>query len=440
MQDTQCPKCGYELYPWDKECPKCRTPLEPANKGVDAAPQTMPPAASGEPADRTGGGEDTGSSAVQGPPEIVARQVAQPDLEEIASPQGPTAPSPSSDAGSAQSVHPSQLSAALPKRPPSFFSSGLGSAPPAVFRIESKWHLLAAILIPLVLIGSCFAQRFRLPLPDILTGSVGQVLRADNIEVVVDAVRVHPVLDSADPKVVAEVRLTAYNRRGGAVSIGASNVTFGNRGPDGFWFMSADSLGLDASERWNDTTVVDPGERRSGYVLVDARAGSPFASADVVIKSYDMSSRLTVRTPPEAVASAAEQLRRLDQQKEAEKRRTQAAVQPPSPSPTTTTGTPYGVPVGQEGILDIGADASTIITVAPSIQAFDALITAARHNDALGMMELELAGEIFCPFQGTRVLVIDRGGFLFSRTQVRILEGEFIGRSGWVCSEFVRRK
>ena len=48
----------------------------------------------------------------------------------------------------------------------------------------------------------------------------------------------------------------------------------------------------------------------------------------------------------------------------------------------------------------------------------------------------KLDDKIFFVKTGTKVLVIDRE--TFSR-QVRILEGENIGRSGWVPFEFIQR-
>ena len=68
----------------------------------------------------------------------------------------------------------------------------------------------------------------------------------------------------------------------------------------------------------------------------------------------------------------------------------------------------------------------------------DALMKAITRNDSYGVFDLVLAGKIFMVDEGTKVRVIDRGGFLgVSEVQVRILEGKMVGRSGWLPYEFV---
>jgi hypothetical protein len=165
-----------------------------------------------------------------------------------------------------------------------------------------------------------------LPLPDILTDSVGQVVRADNFEVVIDAVRIHPILD-VDPRVVAEVWLTVYNRRGGEIRFGAADVEFGGSGPATIWSLYEDKLGLHSNQRWNDDTPVKPGEKRKGYVLFDADAHSPFPSAGVVVSPNFTNSSLTIHTPAAVVEAAAQQAVALEQRQEADKGRRQEAIQ-----------------------------------------------------------------------------------------------------------------
>ena len=70
--------------------------------------------------------------------------------------------------------------------------------------------------------------------------------------------------------------------------------------------------------------------------------------------------------------------------------------------------------------------------------AFDAFTKAATRRDEYGVAELVLRGKLFTVPTGTRVRVIDMGGFLGSRLQVRVMEGAQVGRSGWIATEFVK--
>ncbi|MCZ7571112.1 MAG: pentapeptide repeat-containing protein [Ardenticatenaceae bacterium] len=76
--------------------------------------------------------------------------------------------------------------------------------------------------------------------------------------------------------------------------------------------------------------------------------------------------------------------------------------------------------------------------VARDRQAYEEYGDAAVRDDTYGLRELIATGRIFPVPNGTRVLILDHGGFLYSATKVRILEGEHTGRSGWVPSEWVR--
>jgi len=87
------------------------------------------------------------------------------------------------------------------------------------------------------------------------------------------------------------------------------------------------------------------------------------------------------------------------------------------------------VSVGEEGLL-LKATA-----VAVSEQAYDELTDVAVAEDIIGFSQMSLEGKLFLIEKNTRVLVIDR---TFFRSKVRILEGEYFGRSGWVSEEHVK--
>jgi hypothetical protein len=58
----------------------------------------------------------------------------------------------------------------------------------------------------------------------------------------------------------------------------------------------------------------------------------------------------------------------------------------------------------------------------------------ARAHDTLGMAQMEQAGQLYMIQDGTRARVIDPG---FMVHEVRILEGTYAGRSGFIPVEFI---
>ncbi len=81
---------------------------------------------------------------------------------------------------------------------------------------------------------------------------------------------------------------------------------------------------------------------------------------------------------------------------------------------------------------------SSAVPVCVNEMVFDELIKAAIVGDQLGYLELQLIGGIFEVNNNTRVLVIDSGWRSgCGIRKVRILEGEWIGKAGWVRKEWV---
>ena len=75
--------------------------------------------------------------------------------------------------------------------------------------------------------------------------------------------------------------------------------------------------------------------------------------------------------------------------------------------------------------------------VAVSIDVYDEAIHMGTIKDNLGIAILIATGLLFTVNSGTEVLVIDS---INNAKKVRILEGEYLGASGWVFPQSVRKK
>lgn len=99
---------------------------------------------------------------------------------------------------------------------------------------------------------------------------------------------------------------------------------------------------------------------------------------------------------------------------------------------STPSAVSSSVNQGQNGYLHISDGQS--ISVVRTKQGLDDYTKAAVNNDTLGMAQMIYDGEGFLAPDDTKVLVIDSG---LGTREVRILDGKFIGQSGWVPMEFV---
>ena len=88
--------------------------------------------------------------------------------------------------------------------------------------------------------------------------------------------------------------------------------------------------------------------------------------------------------------------------------------------------------VGQDGILDSGAE---LTPVAITEESFDAWTKASVAKDEQGKMLLLASARVFAVKKGTKVRVIDTAMF---KRKVRILSGDQKGLSGWVAKEYVK--
>lgn len=87
---------------------------------------------------------------------------------------------------------------------------------------------------------------------------------------------------------------------------------------------------------------------------------------------------------------------------------------------------------GETGVLSVdGKD----ILVGIEKEDFDKIVKSSVAGDTYGIVEIVAQGKAFYVKDKTKVLIIDRD--TFSR-QVRILEGDMTGKTGWVPYEFIK--
>lgn len=113
---------------------------------------------------------------------------------------------------------------------------------------------------------------------------------------------------------------------------------------------------------------------------------------------------------------------------------------PVSPSPSTEQPAPPPKQRSEKEVRNVGSEARLIVDsgtvlVAADEAAYKRFLTLAVADDTLGIADMVMQGQAFLVPNGTKVKVIDSG---FARREVRILEGEHFGRSGWVAYEFLR--
>ncbi len=100
--------------------------------------------------------------------------------------------------------------------------------------------------------------------------------------------------------------------------------------------------------------------------------------------------------------------------------------------PTTAPSPSSSRSVGSDVVLRVS---SGDVVVCTSEDAYDEFLKLAIAEDYLGMAQMEASGRLFRVPSGTKAHVIDTG---FEKREVRIMDGEHFGRSGWVTSSLVR--
>ena len=89
--------------------------------------------------------------------------------------------------------------------------------------------------------------------------------------------------------------------------------------------------------------------------------------------------------------------------------------------------------IGDEGVLYNGSDQ---VPVAVTKDVLDQVIHMSTANDTLGYAQLVGAGLVIRVDSGTKVLILDS---TVTYKQVRILEGEYVGESGWIPVDWVKK-
>ncbi len=89
--------------------------------------------------------------------------------------------------------------------------------------------------------------------------------------------------------------------------------------------------------------------------------------------------------------------------------------------------------IGDEVRLHRGSQLDQVF-VAVDRDAYDELVEVALSRDEIGGNILLASGRVFLVDDGSKVLVVDRDPYI---VKVRILEGPYYGRSGWVVHEAV---
>lgn len=89
--------------------------------------------------------------------------------------------------------------------------------------------------------------------------------------------------------------------------------------------------------------------------------------------------------------------------------------------------------IGDKGLLMSNNEE---MAIAITKEYFNELIKYSVAKDTMGIAEMALEGKIFFVKNNTKALVIDRD---FAARQVRILEGEMFGKTGWVPYEFIQK-
>ena len=105
-------------------------------------------------------------------------------------------------------------------------------------------------------------------------------------------------------------------------------------------------------------------------------------------------------------------------------------------NPNSQPQSPQRLSTGEEGMLNNNnsrQDCEGIVSLGIDKQAFSDLTDASVAKDQIGYARIFAEGRAFTAPNCTKVLAIDS---TFTATEVRILEGEYLGASGWVPYEW----
>ena len=97
--------------------------------------------------------------------------------------------------------------------------------------------------------------------------------------------------------------------------------------------------------------------------------------------------------------------------------------------------------LGETGVIrEPGMPYAFVFVDPEAVSVFFRGMNRGKDEAADSLTELFNAGRLYMVDQGIKVRVIDATGFLSSILEIRILEGEFEGRRGFVPHEFISEK
>ncbi len=112
----------------------------------------------------------------------------------------------------------------------------------------------------------------------------------------------------------------------------------------------------------------------------------------------------------------------------------------PSSDKGTQTATPQAsefLKTGEDGYVSVGGTGNNPVLVGVTKDYYDEMFKLIAIKDNLGVSQMVMDGKVLMVDNGTAIKVI--GSTMASR-EVRITEGKYIGKSGWVPNEMVHRK
>lgn len=102
---------------------------------------------------------------------------------------------------------------------------------------------------------------------------------------------------------------------------------------------------------------------------------------------------------------------------------------------TNTSPKANWLKTGEDGYVSV--DGSDTVLIATTKEYYDEMFKLLTIKDTLGVSQMVLDGKVLLADKGTTVKVI--GSTMASR-EVRITNGKYTGKSGWVPNEMVLRK
>ncbi len=107
---------------------------------------------------------------------------------------------------------------------------------------------------------------------------------------------------------------------------------------------------------------------------------------------------------------------------------------------STTTQVSVTSPAPKKALVDIGSvvklrSGAEVIVLGRTKNDYDSMAKAYRADDSHGRAQLLLSGRAFKVPAGTKARIIDQS---WTMRQVRILEGQSVGRAGWIPAEWAR--